>query len=124
MDTTEFPAAELDFELLRQLEDRQSTSQRALAKQLGVSVGKLNFCLQAVVARSWVKVNNFRQSDNKWAYAYILTPSGASAKLQLARAFLERKEREFEALQLEIAALRDEVNSAPAQEAKKCAASA
>jgi EPS-associated MarR family transcriptional regulator len=124
MDTTEFPAAELDFELLRQLEDRQSTSQRALAKQLGVSVGKLNFCLQAVVARGWVKVNNFRQSDNKWAYAYILTPSGASAKLQLARAFLERKEREFEALQLEIAALRDEVNSAPAQEAKKCAASA
>jgi EPS-associated MarR family transcriptional regulator len=124
MDTTEFPAAELDFELLRQLEDRQSTSQRALAKQLGVSVGKLNFCLQAVVARGWVKVNNFRQSDNKWAYAYILTPSGASARLQLARAFLERKEREFEALQLEIAALRDEVNSAPAQEAKKCAASA
>ncbi len=61
--------------------------------------------------KGWVKANNFRRSDNKWAYTYLLTPSGASAKLRLARAFLERKEREFEHLQQEIAVLRTEVSS-------------
>lgn len=102
---------DLDYELLRQLESGEEASQRALAEHLGVSLGKLNYCLKAVVQRGWVKVNNFRRADNKWAYAYLLTPSGAAAKVRLASAFLERKEREFEALQHEIAALRREVES-------------
>lgn len=100
---------DLDYELLKQIETQKSPNQRALAERLGVSVGKVNYCMRAVVDRGWVKVSNFRRSDNKWAYAYLLTPSGAAAKMRLARSFLERKEREFERLQTEIASLRQEV---------------
>ena len=108
-DSKPAPSADIDYELLRQLGGSESTNQRDLAQRLGVSVGKVNYCLRAVVDRGWVKVNNFRRADNKWAYAYLLTPSGVSAKLQLTRKFLERKEREFEQLQGEIAMLRREV---------------
>lgn len=104
------PADDLDYQLLSQISGHANTNQRDLASRLGVSVGKVNFCLRAVVDRGWVKVNNFRRSDNKWAYAYVLTPGGAIAKMQFARAFLERKEREFEQLQTEIDSLRAEVN--------------
>jgi EPS-associated MarR family transcriptional regulator len=105
-----------DYELLRQITEQTSTNQRALAERMGMSVGTVNFCLRAIVERGWVKVSNFRRADNKWAYTYLLTPSGASAKVRLARAFLERKEREFEQLQGEIAALRREVQEDRAAE--------
>ena len=101
---------EIDYELLQQLDRQPDASQRALALRMGVSVGKINYCLRAAIDRGWVKVNNFRRADNKWAYHYLLTPSGARAKLKLAREFLARKEREFEQLQHEIAALRSEVD--------------
>jgi EPS-associated MarR family transcriptional regulator len=110
------PNNDLDYQLLSQISSHEHTNQRDLASRLGVSVGKVNFCLRAVVDRGWVKVNNFRRSDNKWAYAYVLTPGGASAKLQFARAFLERKEREFEQLQDELAKLRCEVQQDQAAE--------
>lgn len=103
------PYSDLNFELLRQLETRSDSNQRDLARRLGVSVGKINYCLRAAVDRGWVKVNNLRRADNKLAYAYLLTPSGALAKVKLARAFLEQKEREFERLQAEISALRREL---------------
>lgn len=103
------PENELDFELLRHLEVAADSSQRDLAQRLGVSVGKINYCLRAVVDRGWVKVNNFRRADNKWAYTYLLTPSGVNAKLRLTRTFLARKEQEFEALQREIEVLRAEL---------------
>lgn len=101
---------ELDYALLQQIEGRTEISQRALARGLGVSVGKINYCLRAVVDRGWVKVNNFRRADNKIAYMYLLTPSGAKAKLRLARDFLTQKEAQFEQLQREIAALRSELS--------------
>lgn len=104
------PDNQADYALLRQLVQNPSASQRTLAKRLGFSVGKTNYCLRAVIDRGWVKVNNFRRADNKWAYQYLLTPSGARAKLRLAREFLARKEREFEQLQSEIAALRSDVD--------------
>lgn len=110
------PADDLDYQLLSQIAGHQATNQRDLASRLGVSVGKVNFCLRAVVDRGWVKVNNFRRSDNKWAYAYVLTPGGVIAKMQFARAFLERKEREFEQLQGEIARLRGEIRQDDATE--------
>ena len=103
------PEIELDYELLRQIAEAQPANQRLLASRLGVSVGKINYCLRAVVDRGWVKVHNFRRADNKWAYSYLLTPSGAAAKLKLTKAFLERKEREFEQLQEQIASLRGEL---------------
>ena len=81
-----------------------------LAKRLGVSVGKMNYCLRAVIDRGWVKVNNFRRSDNKLGYVYILTPTGVHAKMRMARRFLALKEAEFEQLQREIDALRVEVS--------------
>ena len=103
------PQDDLDYELLRQITDEPAASQRGLATRLGVSVGKVNYCLRALVDKGWVKASNFRRSDNKWAYAYLLTPRGASAKLRLAHDFLAHKEREFERLQGEIATLRREL---------------
>lgn len=102
---------ELDYALLHHIEADNGNSQRVLAQLLGVSVGKVNYCMRAVVDRGWVKVNNFRRADNKLAYAYLLTPSGVNAKLRLARMFLARKEQEFEDLQREIQLLRNEVAS-------------
>ena len=103
------PGNKLDYELLQQIATQSGASQRGLAVRLGVSVGKVNYCLRALIEKGWVKASNFRRSDHKWAYAYLLTPSGVSAKLQLTRDFLTRKEEEFEQLQAEIASLRNEV---------------
>ena len=109
------PGNKLDYELLQQIATQSGASQRGLAVRLGVSVGKVNYCLRALVDKGWVKASNFRRSDHTWAYAYLLTPSGVSAKLQLTRDFLARKEREFEQLQGEIVAMRSELmNAQPA----------
>jgi EPS-associated MarR family transcriptional regulator len=109
---------DLDYHLLSQIAVNQNTNQRDLASRLGVSVGKVNFCLRAVVSRGWVKVNNFRRADNKWAYAYALTPSGAVEKMKMTRDFLVSKEREFEQLQFEIDRLRKEIAQDKATEFK------
>jgi len=82
-----------------------------LAARLGISVGKVNFCLRAVIEKGWVKANNFRRADNKWGYVYLITPSGASAKIVLARNFLARKEKEFENLHAELIQLRKEIDA-------------
>ena len=103
------PGNKIDYELLQQIANQSSASQRGLAVLLGVSVGKVNYCLRALVDKGWVKASNFRRSDNKLAYAYLLTPSGVSAKLQLTRDFLARKEQEFEQLRGDIINLRSEL---------------
>lgn len=102
--------SELDYQLLRHLANDPATSQRGLASSLGISVGKLNYCLHALVDKGWIKINNFRRSDNKLAYAYLLTPGGVKAKASLARAFLMRKEKDFETLQREIELLRSDLS--------------
>lgn len=102
------PEDDMDYELLRQLNQEPTASQRSLAARLGVSVGKINYCLRALVDKGWVKANNFRRSDNKLAYAYLLTPAGIDAKARLTRSFLKRKLGEFERLQSEIERLRHE----------------
>lgn len=104
------PPNDLDFELLRKIADQQASNQRELAVQLGVSVGSVNYCLRAIIEKGWVKVNNFRRADNKWAYAYLLTPNGLATKLKLTKEFLTRKEQEFERLQDEIHRLRAEID--------------
>jgi EPS-associated MarR family transcriptional regulator len=101
---------EIDLELLRQIECQPAATQRNLAQRLGVSVGKVNYCLRALMGRGWVKANNFRRSDNKLAYAYCLTPKGMAGKVRLTSNFLRRKEMEFELLQRQIAALRFELD--------------
>lgn len=100
---------DLPYYLLCQLTQEPAASQRGLAERFGVSLGKVNYCLRAMVDKGLVKANNFRRSDNKMAYSYVLTPSGIEEKSALTKAFLQRKLAEFELLQQEIEALRREV---------------
>lgn len=100
---------DFQYKLLRHLTQEPSSTQRTLAARLGVSVGKVNYCIRALVDRGWLKAKNFRRSDNKLAYAYFLTPTGAAAKLRLTAEFLARKQREYEDLEREIALLRTEL---------------
>ena len=84
-------------------------SQRELAKELGMSLGKTNYCLRAVVKKGWVKVQNFRSSSRKSAYMYMLTPKGVAAKGRITKRFLDRRVEEYKRLQEEIQQLRAEV---------------
>lgn len=77
-------------------------------KRLGVSLGKINYCLNALVEKGSVKINNFRNSDNKPAYIYLLTPSGVDQKARMTVAFLQSKVREYERLRVEIEELKQE----------------
>lgn len=99
------------FRVLRLLEDNPEYSQRDIAQNLGVSLGAVNYCLNALIDKGHVKVNNFRASDNKLRYAYLLTPHGISEKTALTSRFLRRKLREYEALREEIEALQVEQKS-------------
>ena len=98
--------------VLRALEANPELSQRQLAAGLGVSLGGVNYALKALVERGFVKAGNFRKSDNKVAYLYVLTPRGVAEKAALATAFLGRKLEEYEVLRQEIEALKGEVDSA------------
>lgn len=100
---------DIHFNVLRELAADPVTSQRNLAKQLGVSLGRINFCLRALTEKGWIKANNFRRSDNKLAYAYVLTPEGMDQKLRLTAHFLQRKSVEYDRLQAELASLRQEM---------------
>lgn len=101
---------EAHYRLLRLLEQEPKLSQREIAERLGVSLGKVNYCLQALVERGWVKVGNFYRSQNKRAYLYKLTPHGLAEKAALTLRFLRIKEAEHRALVREIQALREEIN--------------
>ncbi len=100
---------ELRLRILRLLAERPEMSQRELAQALELSLGKTNYCLRALIDRGWVKVNNFRTSQNKLAYAYVLTAIGLQAKLAAAARFLSQRQAEYTRLENEIAQLRDEV---------------
>jgi len=100
---------EIHYRILRLLESRPDISQRQLAQALGVSLGKTNYCLQALVTKGWVKADNFKNSRNKIAYAYLLTPEGIDRKAKMAVRFLKRKTAEFEAIKVELEQLREEV---------------
>jgi EPS-associated MarR family transcriptional regulator len=99
------------YRLLRLLTEHPNHSQRELASELGLSLGKTNYSLRALIARGWVKVQNFRSSNNKLAYAYVLTPVGAVAKFRATADFLRRKQGEYTRLEREIAELRQEVET-------------
>ena len=95
--------------ILRILEEDPAISQRDLARQLGVSLGKANYCLQALIEKGWIKASNFKNNNHKKAYMYLLTRRGIVQKARVTARFLERKVTEYEALQREIAALRREM---------------
>ena len=98
-----------DLALLRVLEQHPDYSQRQLAVALGVSLGKTHYLLKAVLGKGWVKAQNFRRSDHKLGYLYVLTPQGVRQRLRLTRTFLERKEAEYEMLKDQIVLLREEL---------------
>ena len=102
---------EIQFEVLRRLHKTPQISQRALAKDLGVGLGTINFCFQALVEKGLVKMQNFSQSKNKLRYVYLLTPAGVAEKSKLTAEFLKRKVAEYETLQAEIETLKAELNS-------------
>jgi EPS-associated MarR family transcriptional regulator len=102
---------ETRFRLLRLLQDNPELSQRQLAEALGISVGKVNYSLRALLERGLVKVSNFRDSQNKLAYAYYLTPKGAEAKVRATAQFLKRKLKEYEDIRREIEELKREVGT-------------
>ena len=99
------------MELLRLLEKHPEYSQRQLARELGVSLGKTNYVLKALLAKGWVKAQNFKRSDHKLGYLYVLTPSGIRERLRMTQAFLARKEREYVLLRSQISVLRKDVAS-------------
>ena len=99
---------DLRYKLLKLLAEEPQISQRDLAGRLGISVGKTNYCLSALVDKGLVKINNFRRANNKLAYAYLLTPRGIEEKARVTVSFLQRKMREYAELQDEIEALRQE----------------
>lgn len=104
---------EIQFEVLRRLHQTPQVSQRALAKDLGVGLGTINFCFQALVEKGLVKMQNFSQSKNKLRYAYLLTPAGVAEKSKLTAEFLRRKVAEYEVLQREIDELKSEIGEKP-----------
>jgi MarR family transcriptional regulator, temperature-dependent positive regulator of motility len=97
------------LELLRLLEQHPDYSQRQLAVELGVSLGKTHYLLKALLGKGWVKAQNFQRSDRKLGYLYVLTPQGVRQRFRLTQTFLARKEREYEMLQSQIVSLRAEL---------------
>lgn len=97
------------FRLLKALERDPELSQRQLARELGLSLGKTNYCLRALAERGWIKIRNFKKSRDKRRYLYVLTRSGIREKSRITHRFLQRKIAEHRALQAEIEALRREM---------------
>ena len=100
---------EIRYQLLKQLEENPAMTQREMATAIGVSLGKLNYCLKALIEKGWVKAGNFRRNKDKLGYAYLLTPKGVDEKARVTLAFLARKQKEYEQLVSELESLRQEV---------------
>ena len=100
---------EITYKVIKLIEQDAEISQRELSRELGVSLGKVNYCLRALIDKGWVKAKNFKNSQNKLAYRYVLTPEGIQKRTELTSRFLKRKLAEYDRLQLEIKNLRDEV---------------
>jgi len=99
---------EMRYKLMRLLDGNPGISQRDVARELGISLGKANYCLQALVRKGWIKATNFKNSHNKAAYMYLLTPRGLESKATLTVRYLQVKIREYEALRVEIEEVRQE----------------
>ncbi len=102
---------EIHLKVLRRLEEKPDITQRQLALQLGVSLGKANYCLRALIDKGFIKARNFKNSDNKRAYLYVLTPHGIEEKSRISVSFLKRKMDEYEQLRREIEELQEEVRA-------------
>lgn len=97
---------EVHFRVMQIVESNPAITQREISAELGMSLGRVNYCINALVEKGLVKIENFKASDTKWRYAYVLTPNGMTEKAALTGRFLARKLREYEALAAEIEALK------------------
>ena len=93
---------DIHLDLLRKLEANPHYTQRELSQKMGVSLGKVNYCMKKLTEKGWVKLTNFSRSSNKFSYAYLLTPSGIEEKSRLTLSFLKSKVIEYEILKKEI----------------------
>ena len=100
---------ELEYRVLKILEQQPDLTQRQLAEELGVSLGKTHYLVKSLIDVGWVKLENFQKSNSRWGYAYLLTPKGIVEKAAITARFLVRKQREYTQLQQEIAQLQEEV---------------
>lgn len=107
---------EVRYKLLKYLAENPQASQRDVARHLGISIGKVNYCIQALTQLGWIKAQNFKNSRRKSAYLYLLTPAGVEQKVSLTIRFLQRKLAEYSHLAVEIEALREEVGSVAFEE--------
>ncbi len=97
-----------EFQILRQIEANPDVTQRQLSEKLNISLGSVNYALNAMIARGWVKLKNFQNSENKLGYAYLLTPEGATQKAVIAKRFWVRKLQEYQLLKEELQSLSEE----------------
>ena len=95
--------------LLEALKNNPKTTQRELAQEVGISLGKVNYCIQALIEKGWIKAGNFKRSNNKLGYIYLLTPKGIEEKAKLTKNYLARKLVEYKELEAEIEALQKQV---------------
>jgi len=98
------------FRVMKLVQAQSNISQRQLAQALGLSLGGINYCLQALMQKGWVKAHNFSANPNKLSYSYLLTPAGITEKAALTTRFLQRKMHEYTELRAEIKALQQEAN--------------
>ena len=100
---------ELEYKVLKLLEQQPDLTQRQLAEALGVSLGKTHYLVKSLIEVGWVKLDNFQKSNNKWGYVYLLTPKGIVEKSMITTRFLRKKQTEYNKLRQEIAQLKEEV---------------
>jgi len=105
-----FLHSELQFRMMRLLQENPQINQREISRRLGVSLGGVNYCLNALAAKGSIKIQNFKNNKNKWVYAYLLTPQGLTEKTELTGLFLKKKMQEYQFLKQEIQALTQEMN--------------
>ena len=103
------PAEQAQLRILKIIETEPEISQRRLAEVLGVSLGKTNYLIKALLEKGHIKAGNFMRAESKLKYAYLLTPEGIRAKLELTRSYLSRKEQEYIIMKAEIEAMRSEL---------------
>lgn len=100
---------ELQHRIFKIIQKSPAINQRDLSNALGISLGKVNYCIRALVEKGWVKANNFRNNKNKLSYAYILTPSGLEEKASVTLRYLKRKMLEYDTLKQAVEELKKEI---------------
>ncbi len=109
---------DIHLELLRKLEENPECTQRELSQEMGVSLGKVNYCMKKLIEKGWIKLINFSRNPNKVGYVYLLTPQGIEQKSKLTFAFLAKKMEEYKILKEEISLLKKDTKKLKSEQKK------